>query len=102
MSSNELKINKENYRIVRNNSENLLFHVPSTSLFELDEKNEELISKLSGNKINIDDFIDEGNEKLILEAIKASTTGKLKEVKESLPENITYLEIRAVYAKHFG
>mgnify|MGYP000538250395 CR=1 FL=1 len=56
----------------------------------------------SGLKINIDDFIDEGNEKLILEAIKASTTGKLKEVKESLPENITYLEIRAVYAKHFG
>ena len=54
MSSNESKINKENYRIVRNNSENLLFHVPSTSLFELDEENEKLISKLNGNKINID------------------------------------------------
>ena len=42
------------------------------------------------------------NEKLILQAIKSATSGKLKEVKESLPENITYLEIRAVYAKHFG
>lgn len=27
--------------------------------FELDEKNEKLISKLSGNKINIDDFTKE-------------------------------------------
>lgn len=56
----------------------------------------------SGLKINIDDFIDKENEKLILQAIKSATSGKLKEVKESLPENITYLEIRAVYAKHFG
>ncbi|MBN1469913.1 MAG: DNA helicase RecQ [Fusobacteriaceae bacterium] len=56
----------------------------------------------NGLSINIDDFIDEGNEKLILEAIKSSTTGKLKEVKEFLPENVSYTEIRAVYAKHFG
>ena len=38
----------------------------------------------------------------ILEAIKQATTGKLKEVKEAVPENISYTEIRAVYAKHFG
>ncbi len=56
----------------------------------------------SGLKINIDDFIDKENEKLILEAIKKATTGKLKEVKEALPENISYTEIRAVYAKYFG
>ena len=56
----------------------------------------------NGLSINIDDFIDEENEKLILEAIKQATTGKLKEVKEAVPENISYTEIRAVYAKHFG
>ncbi len=56
----------------------------------------------NGLSINIDDFIDEENEKLILEAIKLATTGKLKEVKEAVPENISYTEIRAVYAKHFG
>lgn len=56
----------------------------------------------NGLSINIDDFIDEENEKLILEAIKSATTGKLKEVKEAVPENISYTEIRAVYAKHFG
>ena len=44
----------------------------------------------------------QANEKLILEAIKQATTGKLKEVKEALSENISYTEIRAVYAKHFG
>lgn len=83
MSSNELKINKENYRIVRNNSENLLFHVPSTSLFELDEKNEELISKLSGNKINIDDFTKEE----IIELEKLNILGNKK-------ENYEYIEVK--------
>lgn len=83
MSSNELKINKENYRIVRNNSENLLFHVPSTSLFELDEKNEKLISKLSGNKINIDDFTKEE----IIELEKLNILGNNNEKHE-------YIEVR--------
>ena len=59
MSNNELKINKENYRIVRKDEENLLFHVPSTSLFELDEDNEKLINKLQGNQIDINDFTKE-------------------------------------------
>ncbi len=54
----------------------------------------------NGLKINLDDFIEEENEEIIIKAIK-STTGKLKEVKISIPDNISYREIKAVYAKHF-
>lgn len=55
----------------------------------------------NGLKINLDNFIKEDNEQIILEAIKSSSTGKLREVKELLNENIRYTEIRAVYAKYF-
>lgn len=59
MSNNELKINKQNYRIVRNDNENLLFHVPTTSLFEIDETNEKLISRLDNTEVRITDFTSE-------------------------------------------
>ena len=72
MSSNELKINKENYRIVRNNSENLLFHVPSTSLFELDETNEKLINRLNSEIVKITDF----SKEELIELEKLNIIGK--------------------------
>ncbi len=56
MSNNELKINKHNFRIVRKQDENLLFHVPSTSLFEIDETNEKLINRLNNTQVEISDF----------------------------------------------
>ena len=55
----------------------------------------------NGLKINLDIFISKGNEQIILDAIKSSSTGKLREIKDSVPENISYTEIKAVYAKHF-
>jgi uncharacterized protein len=83
MSNNELKINKENYRIVRKDDENLLFHVPSTSLFELDEENEKLISKLQGNRIDINDFTKEE----IVELEKLNIVG-------GNPEKHEYIEVK--------
>lgn len=57
MSNNELKINSHNFRIIENSNHDLLFHVPSSSLFEIDESNEELIKKLN-NKV-LDGFDNE-------------------------------------------
>ena len=51
MSNNELKINNHNFRVIRNSDSNLLFHVPSSSLFELDDENESLIDRLDNKKI---------------------------------------------------
>ncbi len=73
MSNNELKVNKQNYRIVRNGNENLLFHVPTTSLFEIDETNEELINRLDSKNIKITDF----NAEELVELEKLNIIGNL-------------------------
>ncbi len=59
MSNNEIKINRHNFRIVKKDEENLLFHVPSTSLFEVDETNERLINSLNNKEFKISDFTNE-------------------------------------------
>ena len=55
MSHNELKANKHNYRIVQNDQENLLFHVPTTSLYELDKGGVELINALEKGTLQLND-----------------------------------------------
>ncbi len=59
MSTNEFKINRHNYRIVKKEGENLLFHVQSSSLFQIDESNQELIDKLDKKTIELNDFSQE-------------------------------------------
>lgn len=56
MSNNEFKVNRQNFRIVKKDSENLLFHVPTTSLFEIDKDNEELLNRLNKKDTKITDF----------------------------------------------
>lgn len=51
--------------------------------------------------INLNNFIKTENEGIILEAINKATTGKLREIKDNLPEHITYREIKALLAKNF-
>lgn len=82
MSNNELKINKQNYRIVRNSSENLLFHVPTTSLFELDETNEKLINRLNSEVVKITDF----SKEELIELEKLNIIGK--------EESQKYIEVK--------
>jgi ATP-dependent DNA helicase RecQ len=53
-----------------------------------------------GYKINFDEFIPEGYEEIILNAIKNVGASKLKAVKEVLPEEIDYTAIKAVLYKH--
>ena len=50
--------------------------------------------------ISLDSFIIPENENMILNAINAGTTGKLKEIKDALPDYINYREIKAVMTKH--
>ncbi len=51
--------------------------------------------------IDIDQFIPKNQEEIVLEAIeKVSTQGRLRPIKELLPEEITYFTIKAVIAKH--
>lgn len=56
MSNNEFKVNRQNFRIVKKDNENLLFHVPTTSLFEIDETNEKLLNRLNNKELKITDF----------------------------------------------
>jgi len=55
MSNNEFKVNKHNYRIIKNENENLLFHVPTTSLYELDTDGVNLISDLEKGNLEVND-----------------------------------------------
>jgi len=57
MSSNELKVNNHNFRIIKNSDQNLLFHVPTTSLFQIDDGNRRLIDALDAKRL--DDFSNE-------------------------------------------
>jgi len=62
MSKNEMKINDHNFRIIKSSENDLLFHVPSTSLFELDKDSKDLVQKL--NLGEIDSFSDEELQEL--------------------------------------
>ncbi|XPV69125.1 MAG: quinohemoprotein amine dehydrogenase maturation protein [Halarcobacter sp.] len=59
MSNNELKVNKHNYRIIKNDSDNLLFHVPSSSLYELDKDGIDLINRVENKNLTKEDFFGE-------------------------------------------
>lgn len=54
----------------------------------------------NGLKINIEIFINKDNEKIILDVLKNFTSIKLREIKEQLPEHISYNEIKAVCTKY--
>lgn len=53
-----------------------------------------------GLEINIEEFIPEGTENKILEAINEVGATKLKAIKELLPEEVEYTAIKAVICKH--
>ena len=55
MSHNELKLNKHNFRMIKNENEieNLLFHVPTTSLYELDDNGMSLINELENGTLEL-------------------------------------------------
>jgi len=55
-----------------------------------------------GLAVNLDQFIPGKYESLILEAIQKLGTEKLKPIKEALPEEIEYSEIKAVIYKYRG
>jgi len=50
--------------------------------------------------VSLDSFIIPENEDMILKAINSGTTGKLKEIKDTLPESFSYREIKAVLTKN--
>ncbi len=53
-----------------------------------------------GLDISLDDFIPQGQEEKILEVIHKIGTEKLKPIKDALPEEVEYMAIKAVLAKH--
>ncbi|MCG3655792.1 quinohemoprotein amine dehydrogenase maturation protein [Aliarcobacter butzleri] len=82
MSSNELKVNRQNFRIVKKDSENLLFHVPSSSLFDIDKNSQNLLNKLNKKESKNTDFsIDELEELEKLNIIGVLEEQKYIEVK---------------------
>lgn len=64
MSNNEFKVNKQNFRIIKKDNENLLFHVPTTSLFQINKENEELLDRLNKKDTKSTDFSKEEFEEL--------------------------------------
>ncbi|MDP4114150.1 MAG: helix-turn-helix domain-containing protein, partial [Bacillota bacterium] len=54
----------------------------------------------SGLEVDLSAFIDPSKEDLIVEAVKKAGGGKLKPIKESLPEEISYSAIRYVIRKN--
>ena len=82
MSNNELKVNRQNFRIIKKDSENLLFHVPSSSLFEIDKNSQNLLNKLNKKESKNTDFsIDELEELEKLNIIGVLEEQKYIEVK---------------------
>ncbi len=82
MSNNELKVNRQNFRVIKKDDENLLFHVPSSSLFEISEENKSLIQRLSNKEVDKNDFSNEEIEELKkLEIIGNLESNKYIEVK---------------------
>jgi len=57
-----------------------------------------LASFIASKQINIDDFVSKENQSLIKEAIQIHGISGTKNLKENLPENISYGEIRMVIA----
>lgn len=55
---------------------------------------------LEGLEVNWDAFIPEGQESLILNAVKEIGASKLKPIKDALPPEIDYMAIKAVICKH--
>lgn len=53
-----------------------------------------------GLEVNLNAFIPEKYEQLILDVIKKLNTGKLRPIKDELPDEVDYLAIRAVILKH--
>ncbi len=56
-------------------------------------------SNREGHPVNWDDFIPEGEEELILEAVRQVGGEKLRPIKDCLPETIEWFTIRAVLEK---
>jgi len=59
MSNNEFKVNNHNYRIIKNEDENLLFHVPSSALYELDKEGTSLLKRVENRNLCKEDFYSE-------------------------------------------
>ncbi|HCC06874.1 MAG TPA: DNA helicase RecQ [Clostridiales bacterium] len=55
---------------------------------------------MEGFQLDINEFIPKGQESFVLEAIKKVGTEKLRPIKDLLPEDVSYLTIKAVIAKH--
>ena len=62
MSENPIILNKHNYRLIEQDGYNLLFHVPSSSLFEIDNEDKVLIKNLENEVIKFTSSLD--NEKI--------------------------------------
>ena len=55
---------------------------------------------LEGEQVNLDDFIPDNSEAIILSAINELGASKLKPLKDALPKDIGYMTIKAVICKH--
>ncbi|MBU3146225.1 DNA helicase RecQ [Clostridium sp. CF012] len=53
-----------------------------------------------GFEVNLDDFIPENHEALIIEVIEKIGASKLKPIKDALPKEVDYLAIKAAIFKH--
>lgn len=84
-----LPINKHNYRLLE--EQNLLFHVPSTSLFSLDEYQMNLLKNLESSSLKLDDETLNYLEKLKI--IGAETEEKSKVLVEKHPATTIILNI---------
>lgn len=58
-------------------------------------------SAMDGKNINFDDFFNKEEENLILEKVEKIGFQKLSPLKEILPTNITYIQIKAVVFKNY-
>ncbi len=54
---------------------------------------------LEGMEINLDEFINQEHEKLVLEAIDKVGASRLRNIKEIVPDEISYFEIKAIITK---
>lgn len=57
---------------------------------------------LEGMTVDLEPLIPEGHEKLIVDAIEKVGAGRLKPIKEALPEEVSYTSIKAVLCKLKG
>jgi uncharacterized protein len=59
MSERPLILNQHNYRLIEKDAENLLFHVPSSSLYEIEEEQKLIIKNLENKVITSSSSLDE-------------------------------------------